>query len=192
MIGQTTSNSLQDIQEAQKQLFELNYNYWIDEVLFSFNWWILIILMVVPWFLWWRFVDKKRLVEIALMGILVIITAVTIDTIGVSFLLWSYSYDIIQMIPFLIPIDFVIVPICYMVVYQHFQQWKSYLFTLAIVAAVGAFIIEPLFMWRDIYISYSWKHIYSFFAYITMGIILKLLIQKMIARQVKANTHNHE
>ena len=188
MIGQTTSN-LQDIREAQKKLLELNYNYWIDDVLFSFNWWFLILLTLMPWLLWYRFVDKKRIMEIVLMGILIIITTVIYDILGVSFLLWSYNYNVIQMVPFHITIDFAIVPIGYMLVYQLFQHWKSYIFALAIVAAVASFVVEPLFVWMGIYKVISWKHIYSFFAYFIMGIIMKFLVRKIIDKQVKANTN---
>jgi len=181
-VQQKTVN-VQDIFEAQKNLLEINYTYWIEHVLFSFNWWFLIILTILPWGIWWRFVDKKRIIEISLMGALVMISAVILDVIGVSLLLWLYTYKNIQMIPILSTIDLTIVPIVYMFVYQFFPKWKSYLIALVVVTTGSAFIAEPLFVWMDIYIQYSWKHMYSFFIYITIGIIFKWLIQKMKERQ---------
>lgn len=185
MSVQNKTEYVQDIIKLQNRLFETNYTFWIEHVLFSFNWWFLIILTILPWAIWWRFVDKKRIIEISLMGTLVMITSVFLDVVGISFLLWGYAYKDIQMIPLLSPIDLTILPIVYMFVYQIFSKWKSYLFSLIVAATGAAFIVEQLFEWMDIYQLYSWKHIYSFFIYIAIGIVFKWLIQKMKERQAQ-------
>ncbi|QBP40235.1 CBO0543 family protein [Paenisporosarcina antarctica] len=185
MSVQNKTEYVQDIIELQNKLFEINYTFWIEHVLFSFNWWFLIIITILPWGIWWRFVDKKRIIEISLMGTLVMITSVFLDVVGTSFLLWGYAYKDIQMIPLLSAVDITILPIVYMFVYQIFSKWKSYLFSLIVAATGAAFIVEQLFERMDIYQLYSWKHIYSFFIYIAIGIVFKWLIQKMKERQAQ-------
>lgn len=185
MSVQYKTDYLQEMFEMKNKLFEINYTFWIEHVLFSFNWWFLIIITILPWSIWWRFVDKKRIIEILLMGMLVMITSVFLDVVGTSFLLWDYAYKDIQMIPILIPVDVTIVPIVYMFVYQIFLKWKSYIFSLTVASIVAAFIVEKLIVWMGIYILYRWEHLYSFFIYFAMGIVFKWIIEKMKERQAK-------
>jgi hypothetical protein len=194
MDSKQKSGYLQDLYEAREKILEINYAQWLDYVLFSFNWWFLVVLTIVPWIIWWRLVDKKRILEISFMGTLVMITAVTIDVTGFFFLLWTYFYNDILMMPLLIPFDLTVLPILYMLVYQLFPKWKSYFITLVLFAAGGSFIVEPLFVWMNIYSQHGWNHIFSFSIYIAFGIVFKLLIQKMKTLQSKenANTQNEE
>ncbi|UOR13670.1 CBO0543 family protein [Halobacillus amylolyticus] len=183
MINQSYLNNIAPLYEAQKKLFETSYAHWVEHELFSFNWWFLLVITIVPWIMWWRLVDKKRLLEISFMGALVTVTAMFLDTVGISFLLWTYGYKLIQMVPTLNPVDFTVIPVCYMLLYQWFSKWKSYLIAHVVTAAGAVFIAEPLFVWMNIYTLHSWEYIYSFPFYIAIGVGFKWLIQKMKTRQ---------
>ncbi|MBM7600225.1 hypothetical protein JOC34_002616 [Virgibacillus halotolerans] len=186
MINQIKPVDIETITEIQRHLLEANYHYWIEHVLFSFNWWFLLVLSIVPWIIWWQVVDKTRLLEISLMGTLAIILAITFDTAGYSLVLWSYGYKLVQMTPSLSSIDLALLPVAYMLIYQLFPKWKSYFIAHVIFSVGGSFVMEPLFVWMGIYTLHGWQYIYSFPIYIVMGIGFKWLILKMDAKQTRA------
>ncbi len=61
------------IQIFQSKLEELETQYWLENNLFSFQWWLLLIVLILPWVIWSRFVERKRRKEILLFGALLII-----------------------------------------------------------------------------------------------------------------------
>lgn len=168
-----------DLYEAQKRLSEVNYHYWIEDGLFTFNWWFLLILITVPWLIWWKLVDKKRIFEILTMGLLVTGLATVLDATGVSFLLWGYGSKIVQMIPMLIPIDYSVLPVVLMLVYQYFPKWIPYIIVNIIIATGASFVVEPLFVRMNIYHPYNWEYFYSFPIYIAIAIGFKWLVQQL-------------
>lgn len=178
--------NIQDVIEAQRNLFETNYTYWLEHVLFSFNWWFLIIVSIVPWFIWWKFVDKKRLMEIITVGLLSVVIVSLLDLMGSSFVFWTYGFNVVQMILPLITIDLTLLPVLNMFLYQLFPKWRSYTVASIVVALLGAFFAEPLFIWMGIYILHGWKPIYSLPIYIAISIILKLFMKKVITCQADA------
>jgi hypothetical protein len=185
MMQTRNTVDLQNVIEAQKELFEANYKYWMEHGLFSFDWWLLVISGIVPWFIWWKFVDKKRLLEICTMGFLSMVIVLLLDLIGSSFVFWTYKSKPIQMLLPLLTIDLTILPILNMFLYQLFPKWRSYIVASIFLALFGTFIVEPVFVWTGIYILHSWKYIYSLPIYIALAVGLKFCIQ--IIKSCQAN-----
>jgi len=177
--------SFAEVLEAQKRLTDLSYECWVDHCLFTFQWWLLLFILLVPWFIWWKFVNKKRLTEILSYGLLVVITTCLLDEIGSSLNFWGYPYKIVPLIPRLIAVNFTALPVVYMFIYQYFSEWKLFAMASVLMAALFAFIGEPIIIWLDIYRMYHWNHIYSFFIYIIIALFLRWLIQTIVAKQQK-------
>nr|WP_315989795.1 CBO0543 family protein [Desulforamulus aquiferis] len=98
---------------------------------------------------------------------------VIFDAIGVEFDLWDYKYQLVPLFDIFITYDMSIMPVIYMAIYQKFDKWKSFIIANTIVAAIFAFISEPLLVWLDFYLLLKWKYIYSFPIYIAIAIVLK-------------------
>jgi hypothetical protein len=172
------------VEKIRRQLSENAHQYWINDNLFTWQWWLLIILSIVPWFIWWKFVDKEKLIEIALYGAFISMIASVLDVIGTNTVLWGYPHQPLWfLIPPLLPIDLTIMPVEHMLIYQYFPRWKGFVLTLLIVAVVSALMIEPLFNWAGIYILYSWKYVYSIPIYIAIAVVAKVIIQKLLQYQ---------
>jgi hypothetical protein len=169
-----------------KKLKDLRNDYWLNEVVFSFNWWFLFFITFVPWFIWWKLVDRKRLIEYTLYGSLIATFSILLDDIGSYFLLWIYQYQLVPISPRLNPIDLSVMPVTYMLVYQYFKTWKSFFIAQTILAFGAAFIAEPLFIWMDIYKPLNWEFIYSFIIYIILGVSTKWLVGKLVRIQMLA------
>ncbi|WP_240374011.1 CBO0543 family protein [Bacillus piscicola] len=155
----------------------------IPAVLFTFNWWLLVFIMIFPFLIWLKVVDKSRLLEIMIVGLFAGIIASFLDMVGVSFSLWSYGNQLLQVLPMLSPVNFSLLPCIYMLVYQRIPSWKPYVIILTLLAAFGAFVAEPVFSWLHIYHVITWKYSYSFPIYIAIGIGIKALTEKLAVIQ---------
>lgn len=174
---------IKKLYDAQEYAFEVTYQRWIEDVLFTFNWWFLLFLAIAPLFIWWKLIDKTRIMEIVFVGLTISLTATFLDTLGIIFSFWTYGYKVVQMVPMLNIVDLSLLPIFYMLIYQWFPKWKAYIVVLILLAAFGSFIAEPIFKWMKIYDLKTWKFIYSFPIYIAMGIGIKALTGKMVSIQ---------
>lgn len=177
-----------NIIELRQQLKELQWEHWLHDVVFSFNWWLLFVTMIGLTGIWWIVLDKRRIVEIITFGIMVASVSFTLDVIGGSLVLWAYPNSLLPVTaPSILEIDEVYFPIIYMIIYQYFITWRSYFIAITITAFIFAFVLEPLLVWLNIYDIYHWKYIYSFPIYIFIGVFFKWLIIKMKTIEVQNN-----
>lgn len=51
---------LKQLIECERLLFQQRYEYWTDNV-FTIRWWVLVICLILPWFIWYALIDKKRI-----------------------------------------------------------------------------------------------------------------------------------
>lgn len=176
--------NIQKLIELKKQILEVRNDHWFNDVLFTFNWWFLLVLSIAPWVLWWRIVDRGSLLEISLYGSLISIYSILLDDIGSYFVLWIYQYQLVPVSPRLNPVDLTIMPVTYMFVYQFFRKWKTFLIAQTILAFGASFLTEPLFTWMDIYKPLNWKFIYSFIIYILLGVLNKGFVTYLVKIQL--------
>jgi hypothetical protein len=171
--------SYEKIQKIESKLTEMKNEYWLHHDLFTFQWWLLLFIFIFPWFVWWKYVDKNRLKEILLFGAILMILVGLLDDIGVSTHLWSYPYNLLQVMPRLIAVDNGILIVAHMTIYQFFKKWKSFIIANLIMAIIFTFIFEPLTVWLGIYKLENWKYIYSLPIYVAKAALVKWLVQRV-------------
>ncbi|HYK73705.1 MAG TPA: CBO0543 family protein, partial [Pseudoneobacillus sp.] len=154
-------NNISEMIEIKRKLKELRNEHWLNEAFLSFNWCFLLLITILPWLIWWKFVDKKFLYRIICYGAFVSIFSILLDDIGSYYLLWIYQYQLVPITPRLNPIDLSVMPVTYMFVYQYFKKWKTFAIAQTILAFGAAFLCEPIFIWMDIYKPINWKLTFS-------------------------------
>jgi hypothetical protein len=174
------------ILDVQNYCIKLQVLHWIKLELFTPQFWLLIAILTLPWILWWKFVDKRRFLEIVIYGLLVTIVVTTLDEVGCQLNWWDYRFDIEPLFPRLIPVNATMLPVIYMLVYQYFSRWKSYIIANAILAAIFTFIGEPFMVKTGIYVLLEWKHIYSLPIYFLLTIIFKAVTNLIVRVQLRA------
>lgn len=179
--------SFEQIIDAQNHCIQLQNQHWLKYEIFTFQFWLLIAMLILPWFVWWKLVDKKRFFEMLIFLLLVETIVTFLDEVGCQLNLWEYRYDIEPLFPRLIPMNFTMLPLCYMFIYQYFTKWKPYLIASTIIAALFAFVGEPIFIFLDIYQMLNWRHIYSFPIYILLAVIFKLVLIPIITIQKRCS-----
>jgi len=171
-------NQMIQVKEMYKQL---SIEHWVKYEVFTWQWWIGLACVVIPLLLWWKQVDRRRILEITAFGFMVNILATFLDVMGSELLLWNYTLRILPQTPLLFPVDFILVPIIYMLIYQRCLAWKQFLLASTIVALALAFIVEPLAVYIKQYQLISWHYIYSFPIYVLIAILAKLFADKLLS-----------
>ena len=168
-----------DVVQLRRQLKDTNLEYYLNENLFSFGWWLLLLTMIGLIVLWIILVDKNRIIEIVTFGLMITISAVILDVIGVSLMLWGYPNMLLPLVPPIFTIDVGHIPIFYMLIYQYFNKWKSFLIAMTLTSFTFSFVFEPITVWLRIYETHQWKYIYSFPIYIFLGVLFKWIMIKL-------------
>ena len=172
--------------DEQNRSIQLQIFHWLSYELFTIQFWLLIAMLILPWIIWWKLVDRKRFFEIVIFGLLINILVTTLDEIGCQLNLWEYRYDLEPLFPRLIPMNFSMLPIGYMLVYQYFTKWKTFIIANILLAAIFAFVGEPIFVFVKIYVLFNWRHIFSFPIYILIPVLFKAAMNSLIRIQHRA------
>ncbi|MBY7145022.1 hypothetical protein KFZ56_18555 [Virgibacillus sp. NKC19-3] len=159
--------------ESQQQFVQIQNHYFFEYVLFSYQWWLLLLITVGLWVFWAIVVDKKRWNAILLVGLMASIIALLLDELGLNLTLWTYAHQLAPFTNKLLTVDIAIIPVSYMLLYQYARKWRPYLITLAALSLFAVIIAEPVFELLDIYILLGWEHWYSTPFYFLIGIFVK-------------------
>lgn len=178
-----TNSAHEQIQQYFENSQYLIRQDWLNHFVFSGEWWLLFILTIVPWFLWWRLVDKSRILEISLYGLFISSISTFLDILGWNYSLWFYPHTLLGTCTPLIPIDYTLLSIMYMLLYQYFSKWKRFTIMLLMVSLFLAFVLEPFAEMIHFYKPLKWHHIYSAPGYILLGVFSKWLIIKLLETQ---------
>jgi len=179
--------TLEQVLDAQNVSIQLQIQHWLKYELFTPQFWLLLGILIFPWIIWWRLVDRKRFLEIIICGLLISSVVTVLDEIGCQLNWWEYRYDIEPLFPRLIPMNHAMLPVGYMLIYQYFSEWKPFAVANIVFAAVMAFIGEPVLAKTGIYVLLEWKSVYSFPIYIFLAIIIKIALNWIIKVQQRAS-----
>jgi len=141
----------------------------------AWRWWVLVALMFVPWFMWAKLVDKKKLLELSFFGMIIMVTSITLDELGFELSLWNYPVDIFLIFLRLSSVDYTVIPVVFMLIYQYFSNWKSFFWSLVALSLIFSFVAEPIIVKLGFYVLIKWMYHYSFIIYIIMGLLAKWL-----------------
>jgi hypothetical protein len=171
------------VARSRKLVHELDQNdleRWLQYGVFSYRWWLLVAFLIFPWIIWAKLADKSRRMEILLVGTLVMVITMLLDVLGYNLDFWDYPVELLPLgVPGALPFDLSMVPVAFMLIYQYCRTWKCYLPVLLSMAAVYAFIGEPLAIWLELVLYIKWRVYYSFVYYILLGIGVRALVGKM-------------
>lgn len=158
--------------------------HWLNNVIFTPQWWILVLTFVIPYIIWWKLVDKSRLRDIVLIGLQAALISYLLDQIGTALALWIYPYSLTPLEREVFdPADFSAIPVSYMLIFQYFSKWKKYFLALVVFALIASYGAGSFYQWLGIYKLENWKHIYSTILYIMLGLFMKWVLSKIKSRE---------
>lgn len=175
----TVSEIPKDV-EIQKKLTSIHIDEWMKEDVFHLKWWLLIGLILIFLFVWWKAADKSKFRDVCMFAALVTIITMGINEYGEELTLWDYPTDVIPIFPPLSSINLISLPLIYSIAYQYFRTRKSFIWAVLAITAVICLIIEPLIERAGLYQLIKWRHVYSFPIYAAMAIGIREVINKII------------
>lgn len=147
------------------QLFTQAYNEefqtWLDLVVFSWRWWIGLVITLACVWIWIRLWKSESFDRLLYVGFFTALLAAGLDLIGIFFRLWDYQYEVIPMFGGYIPWDTFLIPtlaVLFLIYRPHVNPWLK----AVIYGAFIAFIGLPLLRWLDLYVPLNWRYVYSF------------------------------
>lgn len=179
---------LDEITALKKQLHDLFVKHYLERELFHVSWWISLAMFTVPLVVWWRMVDRKRLREIMIFGFACNMIATLLDILLSDYVMWEYTVTILPQTSMLTPVDYAVVPVVGMVLYQRFPRWGAFLLASAIASAVMSFVCEPVAVALGLYRLLKWKYVFSFPIYIAMYAAVKFFTERVLRREAGAGT----
>jgi hypothetical protein len=177
----------EEIRNLHEVLVQMRIDNWFHHDLYSFQWWLLLVVLILPWVVWWQFVEKKRIYEILLFGALMMNLVSMLDDLGVELHLWSYPYQLISVMQRLIAIDQGIIIIAHMFLYQFYKGWKSFIIANMIMAIIFSYIFEPITVWLGIYKLENWRYTYSLPIYVMKAALIKWVVDEVLFKKRHAS-----
>ena len=183
----TNYPSVEQLAEMVRLLTQGRIENWLGEELGSWRWWTLVILLIAPWFAWFKLANKRQFNELTLFGLIVMVLTITLDELGFELSFWNYPVDVIPILPRLSSVDYTVVPIVYMLIHQYFSTLKRFFWALVIVSTVFSFLVEPIIVYFGFYVLIKWLYWYSFIIYIIMGLFARWVALIIVDVTQKAN-----
>lgn len=90
-------------------------NLWLTHTFLTWQWWLGVLLTIVPWVLWILFRKNESTNRLLFVGFFVMLITSWLDLMGILFGLWSYYHNVVPFSPAFIPWDFTLLPVTIMV-----------------------------------------------------------------------------
>ncbi|BFT74291.1 CBO0543 family protein [Paenibacillus sp. P36] len=162
-----------EIEELNVKESRMEFDYWLQQDVFSFQWWVIVIVNLVVFALLLILIDRKRTLSTVLAFMTAFIIVGAVDQIGKFFDLWRYPHQLIPFTENLNAVDFFVVPSIFAYLYQRFSSWKSFLIADVVASLVISYIGEPLFVSLGMYQLMRWSYWQSFIVLVPIAILVK-------------------
>lgn len=133
---------------------------WMEKMVFTWQWWFLVSLSLLPWIFWLIVHDRKNIHNLLYAGLFSMLPATLLCILGVSQGWWKYNYWVLPDLPQYLPWDLSVMPVTAMLFYQFYPRIKPWIKGV-IFGSVGAYVVEPIFIWLGIYEPTGWKLYYG-------------------------------
>lgn len=176
--------TIESISALKDELWSQLYTHWVTQELFSFPWWFTVIFLCIAYIIWWKLLDKSRLIELLLFGSLLAVMSALVDTLADNLRLWRYLVKIFPFTPAFFPYHLTLTPIILIIVYQYTDTWTKYLIGTVFVAGIYSFIIAPLFVAVGEVQLLKWNHGYTFLTFIARAITARGIL--MLCKHIQS------
>ena len=156
---------------------------WLTQIIFSWRWWLLVALSIIPWIIWIKIRNKNDTVRLLFVGLVIGLVSNELDTTGITLNLWHYDWKIFPTIPMYLPWDYTLLPVSIMLLLQFKPKINKYIKAITF-SFMCAYIFEPLSIIIGLYHVIKWKSLYSFIIYIILYLCYDYLYNsKLFKRQ---------
>ncbi|WP_208589688.1 CBO0543 family protein [Gracilibacillus suaedae] len=161
IIPDDVAKKIDDVYRSLVVVNQKDHEVWIEYVLLSWQWWLFLILSIIPWLLWWKFRKKDSTNRLLLGAFFTIIISMFLDSFGAELGYWDYRYELIPFLPSFFPWDLSLLPVIFLVLVQ-IKPNISPILKAIFYAFLSSFIGELFFQWLGLYRPIDWNSLFSF------------------------------
>ncbi|QUH25325.1 CBO0543 family protein [Serpentinicella alkaliphila] len=176
-------NDIKEMYDLVVKAHENLYDYWLKNILFTWQWWIGVLLTILPWAIWIKYRRKESTTRLLFAGTVTIIITYFLDLIGTILGLWYYKWKVIPLIPTYMPWDYTLFPVSIMFFLQVKPNASKY--TKSFIFSIMSVGFEKLFVWLDFYKEVRWRSLYSFPIYIVIYLIVDCVVRQNYYKELK-------
>lgn len=133
--------------EKERELVQLSVQKWISDEVFSYQWFILLGVVITFYIVWLSLADRKRGTELLLVGSLeAVAKAVYIILVSDVFGLFVYTIRLLPITTNLFATSVTVSPVIVMLTHQYTSSWKGYFLWSTIGFAFLFFVIFPVYV----------------------------------------------
>lgn len=163
--------------EKERELAKLSIQSWTSNEVFSFQWFLMIGILIVSYVVWLKLLDRKKATELLLIGSLDSVAKLIIAAVLLDNILGVYDYEI-RILPVpgnIFATSVTISPILIMLVTQYTTSWKGFFLWAAIGNAFLNFVIFPIYTSIGILKFYNWNVFYHFLVLYAIAICVRVV-----------------
>lgn len=134
----------------------------INAFFFTWQWWVAVLMIIVPWALWAIFRKRESSARLLFSVFIVMILSTTIDALGVEYGRWVYPVKAIPIPTISYSLRYSLMPVLIMFFLQYKPNVNPFIKGI-IVAGISAYIGMPMMAMMDMYKKIDWAYTYSFF-----------------------------
>lgn len=180
----TNLKELEKAYQLTSQANDMMIKYWLENVLWTWRWWLGLFLTTVPWGIWYMIRKKDSTHRLLFVAFFIMLITSWLDLVGILFGTWFYKEAVIPISPSFIPWDITLLPVSVLVFLQ-FKTNISPFIKAVIFSGISSFAIQPLFVILGFYVPTHWHHYYSF----PIFIIIYILADWISKRRKFENIH---
>lgn len=169
----TFQEGLNQVNKANEKIVEANrliVDAAMNDFLFSWQWWIALAMIVIPWVIWLILRDRQSTARIFSAGLLMMVLAEILDTAGVSFGKWAYPVKVFPVATLNFSYRLSVLPVFLMLLLQYKPNINPFIKAFFF-AGLGAYVGMPILSMIDLYKKIDWAYTYSFFILITFYLL---------------------
>ncbi|MPM60647.1 hypothetical protein SDC9_107499 [bioreactor metagenome] len=140
------------------------------------KWWFIALIIAATYAIWWKFTDKRRVIELLLFGSFIAVSRVIFDDWGITSGRWTYVIDLVPLGISLFLNDLTIVPLSYMLAYQYSPTWSRFLVIIVILQGAISFALLPLLSMMGILVIHNWHVAYTFGFMIATAVTMRAIM----------------
>lgn len=161
----TYQEGLNQIDKATQELTKANkliVDAIMNAFLFTWQWWIAVAMIVVPWTIWVIYRKRESSARIFSAGLMVMVLSEILDTLGVSFGKWAYPIKVVPVATINFSFRLSVLPVVLMLFLQFKPRFNPFIKAI-MYGGLGAYVGMPVLGMIDLYKKIDWNYTYSFF-----------------------------
>jgi len=185
LVKEQSNTLFKELHVTHEKFYEL----WVNNILFTWRWWIAVGLIILPWILWLLIRKKKSADRLLYAGLFIMVSSSALDMSGIAMNLWCYPINVFPLMPEFIPFDICALPVATMIFIQFFPKVNAFI-KAALYAMLGSLVFQPLMAWVGLYENLGWKHYYSLPILFILYIVANYLSNKNNFDEIKDSKMN--